>query len=92
MTLDVVAQARSVRLRLSGELWLFVAPRHRLEQVEIHHDGTATLGHLVEALGVPLTEVGALLAGSVAVSQRADPRSRGRDGSRHRELSNRTPT
>jgi uncharacterized protein with PIN domain len=73
VTLDVVAQARSVRLRLSGELWLFVAPRHRLEQVEIHHDGTATLGHLVEALGVPLTEVGALLAGSVAVSPAQRP-------------------
>jgi uncharacterized protein len=68
VTLDVVAAVQSVRLRLSGELWLFVAPRHRLEQVEIHHDGTATLGHLVEALGVPLTEVGALLAGSVTVS------------------------
>ena len=47
---------------------MFVAPRHRREQVEIPHDGTATLGHLVEALGVPLTEVGALLAGTVAVS------------------------
>jgi uncharacterized protein len=68
VTLDVVATARSVRLRLSGELWLFVVPHHRLEQVEIYHDGTATLGHLVEALGVPLTEVGALLAASVAVS------------------------
>lgn len=45
VTLDLVAQARSVQLRLSGELWLFVAPRRRLEQVEIHHDGTATLGH-----------------------------------------------
>jgi uncharacterized protein len=68
VTPDVVAAARSVQLRLSGELWLFVAPRHRREQVEIHHDGTATLGHLVQALGVPLTEVGALLADSVAVS------------------------
>lgn len=45
-----------------------MAPRHRLEQVQVHHDGTATVGHLVEAIGVPLTEVGALLAGSVAVS------------------------
>jgi uncharacterized protein len=68
VTPDVVAAARSLRLQLSEELWLFVAPRHRREQVEIPHDGTATLGHLVEALGVPLTEVGALLAGSVAVS------------------------
>jgi hypothetical protein len=68
VTPDVVAQARSVRLRLSGQLWLFMAPRHRLEQVQVHHDGTATVGHLVEAVGVPLTEVGALLAGNVAVS------------------------
>jgi uncharacterized protein len=70
---DVVSVARSVRLRLSGELWLFVAPRHRREQVEVHHDGTATLGHLVEALGVPLTEVGELLAAGVAVSSAQRP-------------------
>lgn len=73
MPSDVVSVARSVRLRLSGELWLFVAPRHRREQVEVHHDGTATLGHLVEALGVPLTEVGELLAAGVAVSSAQRP-------------------
>lgn len=73
VTPDVVAQVQSVRLRLSGQLWLFMAPRHRLEQVQVHHDGTATVGHLVEAVGVPLTEVGALLAGNVAVSPAHGP-------------------
>ena len=73
VTPDVVAQARSVRLRLSGQPWLFMAPRHRLEQAQVHHDGTATVGHLVEAVGEPLTEVGAPLVGSVAVSPAHGP-------------------
>ncbi|MGH3978211.1 MAG: Mut7-C RNAse domain-containing protein [Pseudonocardiaceae bacterium] len=47
-------------IRLDRELWLFVAPRRRRRQVEVTHDGTASLGHVVEALGVPLTEVGRL--------------------------------
>lgn len=55
-------------MQLSPELWLFVAPRHRREQVQVRHDDTATLGHLVQALGVPLTEVGALLADDALVA------------------------
>ncbi|HEX2297301.1 MAG TPA: Mut7-C RNAse domain-containing protein [Pseudonocardiaceae bacterium] len=55
-------------MQLSPELWLFVAPRHRREQVEVRHDSAASLGHLVEALGIPLTEVGALLADDALVT------------------------
>jgi hypothetical protein len=44
-------------------LRLFLGPRHRQAAVQVAHDGTATLGHLVESLGVPLTEVGSLTIG-----------------------------
>jgi len=58
----------SVRVRLARELWLFAAPRHRREQVEVQHDGTASLDHVIDALGVPLTEVcGLLVAGTLVV-------------------------
>lgn len=49
-----------VHVRLDRRLWLFAAPRNRVERIEVSHDGTATLGHLTESLGVPLTEVGSL--------------------------------
>ncbi|NMH99571.1 Mut7-C RNAse domain-containing protein [Pseudonocardia acidicola] len=63
--MDVDAATLSVRL--APELWLFVGPRRRREQFEMTHDGTATLAHVVPALGVPLTEVGALLADGASV-------------------------
>ena len=39
---------------------MFLAPRHRGGRVRVDCDGTSTLGHIVESLGVPLTEVGDL--------------------------------
>lgn len=45
---------------VAAELWLFLPPRRRRERFEVAHDGDATLGHVVQALGIPLTEVGAL--------------------------------
>jgi hypothetical protein len=50
-----------VRLRFSTALWLFLAPRHRRADPTVVPDGTSSLGHLVESLGVPLPEVGALV-------------------------------
>jgi uncharacterized protein with PIN domain len=47
-------------VRLDPQLWLFVPPRRRCRQFTAAHDGTATLGHVVESIGVPLTEVGEL--------------------------------
>jgi uncharacterized protein len=53
-----------VRLRFDEELRFFLAPRHRRQPaVNVGHDGTSTVGHLVESLGVPLTEVGSLAVG-----------------------------
>lgn len=48
-------------VRLGRELWLFVSPPRRRETIEVPYDGDASLGHVVQALGVPLTEVGGLL-------------------------------
>ncbi|GAA1217513.1 Mut7-C RNAse domain-containing protein [Kitasatospora nipponensis] len=50
-----------ISLDLAAELHLFVGARHRGEHAVVRSDGAATLGHLVESLGIPLTEVGALL-------------------------------
>jgi uncharacterized protein with PIN domain len=47
-------------VRLDHELWIFVPPGRRRPQITVRHDATASLGHVVEALGVPLTEVGTL--------------------------------
>jgi hypothetical protein len=48
-------------IRFAEELRLFLAPRRRLGAVRVACDGTSSLGHVVESLGVPLTEVGSLV-------------------------------
>lgn len=47
-------------VRFAPELRFFLAPRHRDGRVRVTCDGTSTLGHVVESLGVPLPEVGCL--------------------------------
>ncbi|MEV6110345.1 Mut7-C RNAse domain-containing protein [Streptomyces sp. NPDC051940] len=48
-------------LRFPAGLRFFLAPQHRGDApMPAAPDGTSTLGHLVEAAGVPLTEVGGL--------------------------------
>lgn len=50
-----------VRLRFARGLLLFLAARHRRPGgTSVSHDGTSTLGHVIQSLGVPLTEVGEL--------------------------------
>ena len=64
---------QGVCLRFDEELRFFLAPRHRgLPGVPVACDGTSTVGHLVESLGVPLTEVGAVTINGrqAAVSER----------------------
>jgi uncharacterized protein len=48
-------------IRFADELRLFLAPGHRRGQVRAVCDGTSSLGHVVESLGVPLPEVGSLV-------------------------------
>ncbi|MEV2270168.1 Mut7-C RNAse domain-containing protein [Nonomuraea africana] len=74
-------------IRFDADLWLFLTPQHRRESVPVAYDGTSTLGHVVESLGVPLPEVGRL-----AVDGRPVPPShRPRDGDVVRVLPVRRP-
>jgi len=55
-----------LELRFAPELRVFLTPRGRSvdaggDPIRVRADGTSTLGHLVEATGVPLPEVGSLL-------------------------------
>lgn len=59
---------RDARLRFAGDLRFFLAPRHRCGLVHVAADGTSTLGHAVESLGVPLTEVGRLSVDGAVVT------------------------
>jgi uncharacterized protein with PIN domain len=47
-------------LLVGEDLRMFLSPRDRGGEVRIEPDDAATLGHLVQAAGIPLPEVGAL--------------------------------
>jgi uncharacterized protein with PIN domain len=53
-------QARAVVI-VAAELRLFLRPGRRSGPLAVVVDGSSSLGHVVESLGVPLTEVGRLL-------------------------------
>jgi uncharacterized protein len=53
---------------------MFLAPRHRRGRVRYASDGTSSLSHIVEALGVPLTEVGLLAVSGQQVAPSYQPR------------------
>jgi uncharacterized protein with PIN domain len=50
-----------IQLDFATELRLFVASERRRGPTTVVTDGASTLGHVIESLGVPLTEVGRLL-------------------------------
>ncbi|TVL91369.1 Mut7-C RNAse domain-containing protein [Streptomyces sp. SAJ15] len=50
-----------IHFSLAPELRLFAVPERRRERTSVRTDGASSLGHVVESLGVPLTEVGRLL-------------------------------
>lgn len=50
-----------IHLEVAPELRLFVAHERRSGRTAVTTDGSSTLGHVVESLGVPLTEAGQLL-------------------------------
>ena len=54
-------------VRVAPELRFLLAPRHRLGEVRVALDGTSSLGHVVESVGVPRTELGALLVAGTDV-------------------------
>jgi uncharacterized protein with PIN domain len=51
-----------ISVRIAPELHVFVAAGYRGSAAEVVTDGMSSLGHVVESLGIPLTEVGALRA------------------------------
>ncbi|MDQ0833083.1 uncharacterized protein with PIN domain [Streptomyces achromogenes] len=53
--------APEIRLEVAPELALFVPHARRAGATALAVDGVSTLGHVVESLGVPLTEVGSLV-------------------------------
>ena len=54
-------------LRVAPALWLFLPPARRCVEFAMPFDGTSSLGHVVEAAGIPLTEIGSLRVGSTAL-------------------------
>jgi uncharacterized protein with PIN domain len=60
----------------AAELRMFLRPRHRPGPALVACDGVSSLGHVVQSLGVPLTEVGGLTVNGV----RAEPSYRPADG------------
>ncbi|MEV8017807.1 Mut7-C RNAse domain-containing protein [Streptomyces sp. NPDC086554] len=57
-----------ILIDFAPELGMFVPPERRNGPSKVVTDGASTLGHVVESLGVPLTEVGALLVDGAEVS------------------------
>lgn len=53
---------------VAAELRLFLKPAHRAGPILVACDGTSSLGHVVQSLGVPLTEVGRLVVNGAAVT------------------------
>ncbi|MFF0746480.1 Mut7-C RNAse domain-containing protein [Streptomyces sp. NPDC004111] len=49
-----------IQISFAPELHLFIAPDRRAGRTDAVTDGASTLGHVVESLGVPLTEAGQL--------------------------------
>ncbi|MFI5807865.1 Mut7-C RNAse domain-containing protein [Streptomyces sp. NPDC051561] len=56
-----------IQISFAPELHLFVAPDRRAGRTDAVTDGASTLGHVVESLGVPLTEAGELYVDGRAV-------------------------
>ncbi len=53
---------------VAAELRLFLKPAHRGGTIRVACDGISSLGHVVQLLGVPLTEVGHLVVHGAAVT------------------------
>jgi uncharacterized protein with PIN domain len=53
--------ATEIHVEVAPGLRLFVPPARRAGATPLGTDGVSTLGHVIESLGVPLTEVGALV-------------------------------
>jgi uncharacterized protein len=64
-----------IHLSVAPELRLFVPPERRQGRTTLVTDGSSTLGHVVESVGVPLTEAGRLLVDGIQVATSHIPRA-----------------
>jgi uncharacterized protein len=64
----------TAEVSVAADLALFLRPGQRGRPVSVICDGVSTLGHVVEAIGVPLTEVGSLSVNGGAVEPGYQPR------------------
>ncbi|MEU9009659.1 Mut7-C RNAse domain-containing protein [Streptomyces sp. NPDC048479] len=64
-----------ITLSVAPELRLFVPSERRAGRTTLVTDGSSTLGHVVESLGVPLTEAGRLLVDGRQVAVSHIPRA-----------------
>jgi len=58
---------------VAAQLRLFLKPAHRGGPVRVGCDGVSSLGHVVQSLGIPLTEVGSLVVNGRPVPPRYRP-------------------
>lgn len=65
----------TVRVLVDEPLRIFLPVRHRSGDVVVDHDGTSSLGHVVQSVGVPLTEVGRMTVGGVDQAPSYRPRA-----------------
>jgi uncharacterized protein len=61
-------------ITVPADLRLFLAPRHRAGRVRAPCDGTSSLGHVIESLGIPLPEVGGLVVNAQPLTPSYRPR------------------
>jgi len=59
---------------VAADLELFLRPSARGRPLPVTCDGVSTLGHVVESVGVPLTEVGSLLVNGLVTERSHRPR------------------
>ncbi|MDJ0342159.1 Mut7-C RNAse domain-containing protein [Streptomyces sp. H10-C2] len=64
-----------IDLTFAPELHLFVSAQRRQGPATVVTDGSSTLGHVIESLGVPLTEAGRLIVDGRAVPVSHIPRA-----------------
>ncbi|MCM2394006.1 Mut7-C ubiquitin/RNAse domain-containing protein [Streptomyces albipurpureus] len=57
-----------IHLSVAPELRLFIPSERRQGRTSLVTDGTSTLGHVIESLGIPLTEAGRLLVDGALAS------------------------
>lgn len=64
-----------IHLSVAPELRLFIPAERRQGRTALVTDGTSTLGHVIESLGIPLTEAGRLLVDGAQTAVSHVPKS-----------------